>query len=85
MIELAQWLVGGAIGVGSVVAGAWAGWRFRGTRRPALICTCGHGSGTHDPIEGSCGDKVRRISSGADVWEPCPCRHYDGPDPLLLR
>jgi hypothetical protein len=80
--ELLGWLVGGGLGIAAVVAGNLVAMRWRRTARPKLICTCGHGYGAHDPIEGMCGDQVHRTALG---WVDCPCRTYDGPDPLVVR
>jgi len=82
---LGQWLVGGAIGIGAVTAGAWGAWRFRGAQPRRPICTCGHGYGTHDGGHGPCGGKLRARRNYTDFLDPCPCRSYDGPDPLLIR
>ncbi len=82
--ELGQWLVGGAIGAGSVLVGSLLA-RRRPPAQSALVCSCRHGYGTHDPIEGSCGGTTTVRRNYTDVVDPCPCRSYDGPDPLTVR
>lgn len=82
MNDVLAFLAGGGVVIAATLAAGWARGRAR-PRQP--MCTCGHGYGTHDGGHGSCGDQVRRTTNTAHSWEPCPCRSYDGPDPLLLR
>jgi hypothetical protein len=56
-----------------------------------LVCTCGHGFGSHE--DGArCQAEIQRADKwdeyrDAKHWEyvPCPCRTYDGPDPMLVN
>lgn len=78
--------------VGAVLAivPGWVGWlvgRASGRRvarsvgTSTLLCSCGHGYGTHEDEHRCHGsDAARR--NGMAVLDPCPCRLYDGPEPL---
>jgi hypothetical protein len=78
------------VGAGLAVVPGWIGWvlgRASGRRgvptAPAstLVCSCGHGYGTHEDERRCHGvDAGRR--NGVQVLDPCPCRRYDGPEPL---
>lgn len=80
---------------GGVLAGAGylTGQRHRrAPKTPALVCSCGDGYGIHAENGGACAAEIKRASEydtyGNTVgyeWVPCPCRAYDGPDPLLIR
>lgn len=50
-------------------------------RPPQLICSCHHGYGSHDNEQRCYGVDKRRLN-GMQLLDPCPCRHYDGPEPL---
>jgi hypothetical protein len=88
-MELADYLFAVAAGGVGVLAGyRWAAYRHR-RRRP--MCTCEHGYGNHDETTGVCGGWVTIASAWltngrAVKWRQiaCPCRHYDGPNPMLL-
>lgn len=80
------------VGAGLVVVSGWAGWligrvsgRNQVTRRPGttseLICSCGHGYGTHED-ERRCHGSNAAKRNGLHELDPCPCRSYDGPEPL---
>lgn len=79
------------LAVGGVAAVAWVAGRagrVRCPKDPVLVCSCGHGSGSHVSPEG-CGAAVQRDAkwdgSGVAVgyeWVHCSCRAYDGPEPL---
>lgn len=84
-------LVGMGIVVVGVVVGRWSRSRPRDTEMPpsGLLCSCGHGLGTHEDGT-SCLAEMQR----ADRWDtfqhpihwcyvPCPCRRYDGPEPPM--
>jgi hypothetical protein len=75
---------------------AWVAGRRsgRGTARSlaslpaALMCTCGHGYGTHHD-GGACSGTTECLLTSTDYgrtqeWErvPCGCHGYDGPEPL---
>jgi hypothetical protein len=85
-ITAATLLVGAAL----VVVPGWVGWllgRASGRRQvraapvSALLCSCGHGYGTHEDEKRCHGaDPSRR--NGVQALDPCPCRAYDGPEPL---
>ena len=72
---------------GLVIVATWAGWRLgRRQARPGgptsqIVCSCGHGYGTHDNAQRCHGSDTRR-RNGLHVVDPCPCRLYDGPEPL---
>ena len=84
-----------SLGVGGLLL--FAGWLLgRVSRRPSrapkpnpvkLICTCGHGYGSHEGGK-NCDAQIKRPSRwlhGAIVhyeWVTCPCHEYDGPEPL---
>jgi hypothetical protein len=80
------------VGAGLVVVSGWVGWlagrvsgRNQARRRtgPAseLICSCGHGFGTHEDERRCHGvDPAKR--NGLHSLDACPCRRYDGPEPL---
>ena len=80
------------VGAALAVIPAWVGWaigrasgRTQGARRletaPGLICSCGHGYGTHEDKQRCHGVDTRR-RNGVQELDPCPCRRYDGPEPL---
>jgi hypothetical protein len=78
------------VGAGLVVVPTWIGWvlgRASGRRsaRPVpastMLCSCGHGYGTHED-ERRCHGVDARRRNGVQALDPCPCRHYDGPEPL---
>lgn len=56
------------------------------TGSPKLMCTCGHGYGSHDGGK-LCRDKVKRSANTISEWVDCACCEYDGPEPLprMLR
>lgn len=63
------------------------------TRRPkpsapdVPMCSCEHGFGSHKEPDG-CGADIKRSrwnrygDHAGYEWVPCPCRTYDGPEPL---
>jgi hypothetical protein len=77
------------VGAGLTAVSGWVGWligRASGrSARPAtastLICSCGHGLGTHED-ERRCHAVDSRRRNGVQVLDPCPCHAYDGPEPL---
>jgi hypothetical protein len=76
------------VGAVLVVVPGWVGWvlgrasaRRGPSRPPALVCSCGHGYGTHED-EKRCHGVDERRRNGVAVVDACPCRHYDGPEPL---
>jgi hypothetical protein len=78
------------VGAGLVVVPGWVGWllgRAAGRRSAppaaasALLCSCGHGYGSHEDGRRCHGADARR-RNGVQVLDPCPCRGYDGPEPL---
>jgi hypothetical protein len=79
-------LVGAAIAVVAGCLGFVAGRRSgRASAQNALptgnVCSCGHGYGTHEN-ELSCRASIPRKRNGMHRLDPCPCRRYDGPEPL---
>lgn len=74
------------VGAALVAVPGWIGWaagRASTLRapKPGLRCSCGHGYGTHEDEKRCHGvDAGRR--NGVQVLDPCPCRTYDGPEPL---
>lgn len=80
---------------GTLLAVGWlAGQAYRRRNRTpelpstATMCSCGHGHGTHAE-GGACKAEIKRPATWnyyAQVtgyeWVPCPCRSYDGPEPL---
>jgi hypothetical protein len=74
------------VGAGLVVLAGFTGWRL-GRRRSdigpasAVMCSCGHGFGTHDN-GWQCHGRDTRRRNGLHEVDPCPCRRYDGPEPL---
>jgi hypothetical protein len=78
------------VGAALAIVPGWVGWLIgrasgRRTARPAvtstLVCSCGHGYGTHEDEKRCHGVDARR-RNGMVVMDPCPCRQYDGPEPL---
>lgn len=78
------------LGAGLVVVPSTVAWllgRASGRRhadRPTtstLLCSCGHGYGTHADERRCHGSDTRR-RNGLQEVDPCPCRLYDGPEPL---
>jgi hypothetical protein len=45
------------------------------------MCSCGHGYGTHEDEKRCHATNTRRLNGMATI-DPCPCHHYDGPEPL---
>lgn len=79
-------LVGAGIAVVAGGFGFVAGRRTgRALARPALptgnLCSCGHGYGTHEN-ELACYADIPRKRNGMHHLDRCPCRRYDGPEPL---
>ena len=56
--------------------------------QPQPICLCGHHYGTHDSATGGCGAQSKERFQGrpggdyCDVWIPCACVRYTGPQPV---
>jgi hypothetical protein len=76
---------------GTAIALRFAGFRFwKETQRPPrAVCGCEHHFAMHDLRTGECHDKVKipikwHGDGDAADWrfDPCPCRHYTGPEPL---
>lgn len=76
-------------GISWLAASAYHARRQRrsATTESRLICSCGHGYGTHT-AEG-CQADIKRPDewsyAGAPVgyqWVRCRCKKYDGPEPL---
>jgi hypothetical protein len=86
----ASMLVGAGLVAVSGSIGWFIGWisgrRHHSDRHPRpsseLICSCGHGYGTHED-EKRCHGVNKAKRNGMHVLDPCPCRQYDGPEPLL--
>lgn len=87
MIDPASLIVGALL----FIVGAGTGERRRRApkppRRPELLCSCGHGYGTHEAGARCHGQEERPFYLAHGVrngfeWAPCPCRFYDGPEPL---
>jgi hypothetical protein len=72
------------VGAGIAVVAGGLGHRA-GRARTALpagnVCSCGHGYGTHAD-ELSCHGDIPRKRNGMHHLDRCPCRRYDGPEPL---
>lgn len=88
-LELVDYL----FAVSALLVGVVVGRRAEKRKWPKPIrpiCTCTHGYGTHDD-GGRCSGH-RQVADGWDFegdaihWTnmACPCRRYDGPDPLML-
>jgi hypothetical protein len=78
------------VGAALAAVPGWAGWRLgrasglrAGRAAPAstLLCSCGHGYGTHED-EKRCHGATASRRNGVQALDPCPCRAYDGPEPL---
>jgi hypothetical protein len=78
------------VGAALAAVPGWLGWALgrasgrRSTRSvpvSTLLCSCGHGYGTHED-ELRCHGVDARRRNGVHVLDPCPCRRYDGPEPL---
>lgn len=73
---------GGFVALG-VIIGRYVKHRGSGHDAPThSLCSCGHGYGSH--LDGKeCGAEIRRpVPIYGYEWVPCPCRTYDGPEPL---
>lgn len=86
MIAITLLLVGAGIAIVSAGIGWLVGRRVgRTATRQALptgaVCSCGHGYGTHED-ERTCRGSDARKRNGLHHLDPCPCRYYDGPEPL---
>lgn len=86
MIDPASLIVGALL----FIVGAGTGERRRRApkppRRPELLCSCGHGYGTHE-AGAHCHSQQKRDLYSAGAWigheyARCSCRFYDGPEPL---
>lgn len=80
-LELADYVVAGA----TLLVGLVVGRRMRPKPPEPLrpVCSCGHGYGTHEDGRRCFGrDEKRR--NGVVHLDECPCRRYDGPDPLIF-
>jgi hypothetical protein len=76
---------GAAILLVGLVAGYLAGRRSRRTPPPVTIeaiCSCHHPRGQHVDGKGACQAKTKDSVNGAQIFIPCPCQLYDGPEPL---
>ena len=78
------------VGAALAIVPGWVGWllgRASGRRErrsagaPTTVCSCGHGYGTHED-EKRCHGADPHRRNGVAVLDPCPCRRYDGPEPL---
>ena len=76
---------------GGLVAVGWGIGRLTSRRAstPQVpmhpLCSCGHGYGSHEDGR-ICQAEIHRprpgVLGGGHEWAPCPCRSYDGPEPL---
>jgi hypothetical protein len=75
--------------VGSIIGSA-IGNMVRRPKKPGpvgpvpAVCSCVHGYGIHEDGK-ACGGQIQRTRSGnlpGFEWVPCPCKVYDGPEPL---
>lgn len=90
ILDLASLLAGSGTTVAGVLIGTWVKGRRAPPSRPAL-CSCGHGSGTHNGETGACRAQIKRssrwdsdgLTTGYE-WVPCPCLTNDGPEPLAV-
>ena len=76
---------GAAILLVGLVAGYLAGRRNRRTAAPKIIeavCSCRHPRGQHVDGKGACQAKSKESANGVQMFVPCPCQLYDGPEPL---
>lgn len=88
MIDPASLIVGAVI----FIVGAETGDRRRRhasspPKAPELVCSCEHGYGTHENGDRCHGQEERPhyLPHGPRCgmeYAPCPCRFYDGPEPL---
>lgn len=84
MVEPLTLAVGGLLATGGYLLGR----RTRTTTSaPTSLCTCSHGYSIHDN-GGPCTAEIEQphywktgVREGYE-WVPCPCKSYDGPDPL---
>ncbi|MGI5129128.1 hypothetical protein ACQEVB_20150 [Pseudonocardia sp. CA-107938] len=86
MITALTLLVGAGIAAAAGTFGWLAGRRAgRAEAQRALpagtMCSCGHGYGMHED-EHACHGRNRAKRNGIHHLDPCPCRRYDGPEPL---
>jgi hypothetical protein len=84
-------LEGAAILLAGMVLGHWLsrrilGLRLRGLGKlpPKPVCSCGDPPSLHDPKTKHCQAErlVQYNSIGNKELRRCPCRRYDGPEPL---
>jgi hypothetical protein len=72
--------------IGSAIGSA-IGSSMRRPKKPGFVgsvCSCKHGYGTHEAGR-VCGAEIERSRRGnlpGMEWIPCPCKFYDGPEPL---
>lgn len=80
---------GAAILLAGIVVGWW-GRRLAerqppsGAPKSGPLCSCGDPPSLHDPKTKQCHAEhlVSWNHYGAKELRPCPCRRYDGPEPL---
>jgi hypothetical protein len=96
IVDLLSLTLGAAVTGGGVLVGVGA--RAMSARRPAaplppaaaLVCSCTHPHSVHDAAAGRCCGlmKLERWSPNGVrrgfEWRACPCRGYDGPQPIAL-
>jgi hypothetical protein len=76
---------GAAILLVGLVAGYLAGRRNRSTPVPITseaMCSCRHPRGQHLEGKGACQAKTKESANGVQMFVPCACQLYDGPEPL---
>lgn len=76
---------GAAILLVGLVAGYIAGRRNRRTPAPnttGAVCSCHHPRGQHLDGKGACQTKSKVTVNGTQMFVPCSCQLYDGPEPL---
>lgn len=57
--------------------------RLRRSPKPLQpVCLCGHHYGSHDPERGECMTEFVRTFNYQQVWRPCSCVRYTGPQPV---
>lgn len=88
MIDPVSVVVAAMVFAAGVIVGRRA--RPKPPEHPELVCSCGHGYGSHAE-DGHClaefEQAIQRLPKNPHVVlrfqiAPCPCRVYDGPEPL---
>ncbi len=90
MLDVVEYLVGGSLVAAGYLAGSWAARKTAAKAKaasPQPICPCTHSIGHHKDQKGACTSQVKRreFRNGPgyiEVWVPCGCLHYSGPELL---